>query len=1288
MSTSTPNPGNLVGLYRGAMIGGALSKNIGVAEATGGDISAGIRATYLQAGVAAGRIDPKTLNPQDATLLGSAVTSGISRVPTVKPQAAGGILGALGTIGKIATNTAGDFANALTSLPAGAVQVADSTYKTAAELNPFNNQHNLSGPDLPGLLGNIAKSTVSDFTHFNPMHPLYPALDIAGAFSGGASLAARAGGSLARVADAGRVLNATSEADEVTRGAQALRRSPIVQKLGDVGAAVNKKLAGTERPVVPISKDVAATKGLASPAIPIANYSISPFRRLVVEKPIEKIANSRIGQAKIPGIAGDKSLSDLRAGYHIRKATNVARGRAGAGGVQNVIRDTQGFQHSMKDLLDESMNDKEALEKFNALVLVRQLAAENMTPPERLDVLDEYRNRILASGVPDVEGVAMDAKETKSIRDFYRKQTANPEFRQFFSDPTSAMWQVRDAWDQALLEGLKSLDIDPNELLNRSLGPAAHVRDKSPEELLREQPQHIQNSMNFAIKAKEVEDAIKEAHGGDVPETHLAPVLAQHLPGGTDRAAVQAKLKLVQQAIDSLRADASGEHTPRELLNNAGSTGYLPGNTLAQKVAQALPEHLGVPTHVAEPFATGGLTNYWPLEPATRSLRVRPDAGPIARSMNSLVRKPLSKIPGSPVAERKVGTVLKEFKHENIARTLRSESLGVEPFASFLQESDLASFKAGIDRRDPVMLIKHIQQREKLLAHRMIAEPLVRRLAIKNADGEVATFANEAELANQLGSIDSAKKFALISPKALQTLIQSEDAAALDMANALRTEGSMTPELLDHIDQIVAESGTQFVRDTADTVIAAKDRQIAVPAQYVDNLIKQARVIDSGNKVGHIWQAFINKWRTAVLAYMPSWLLRTSVGHGLILFLSGTWNPAHYFKAMQYFGDGFKMPLTADTKIFKGVGRESPLGLAQGSPSSDFGKIGHKMDVKNMIAPTITHAVHKIANFQRRAAFISTLNRVAKQHFAELRTSFDVPHGLLNTENLDKVITDHPEWVHQTLNEIDKVSYTFGQMAPWERRLAKNVLPFWGWYKFVSKFSWNLPLTYPGRALALARVGQIGMSNQDELGPMPDWLRASIMFDTHNLTDVHYMSMMGLNPLGDVMNPASGFQGIVNLGQMSPVIQAGLEGMGYNTMTGGLENIDPSSGIEEVNGYYVDVATGKEYDSVAQASVGASVDRFFGALARSFPEIRIGELAVTGGKNVYPESIPLIDEKPIPPSSPASVKNVSPVGLLGQYGGIAPKTYNMQKYQINLLKDIQRGITQQRKAKAKEKATK
>jgi hypothetical protein len=255
-----------------------------------------------------------------------------------------------------------------------------------------------------------------------------------------------------------------------------------------------------------------------------------------------------------------------------------------------------------------------------------------------------------------------------------------------------------------------------------------------------------------------------------------------------------------------------------------------------------------------------------------------------------------------------------------------------------------------------------------------------------------------------------------------------------------------------------------------------------------------------------------------------------------------------------------------------------------------------------------------------------------------------------------------------------------------ERRLAKSVIPFYGWHKFMTKFILALPVTWPGRANALYRLGELGQSETNNLGPMPEWLRATLLFDTHNLQQVHYLSMMGLNPLGDLINPAGGFQSLIAMNQLSPIMQAVIEGAGYNTLTGGLESIDPTSQIIDVNGQYINLQTGQPVGNLGSASITADFQRFMGGLLRSFPYLRIGEQYITQGKGLYPESIPFISEKEIPTAAGVPPKKVTPISVLEQLGGVAPKVYDLQHWQQNARKNYQRALSTYRNDIVKQKA--
>jgi hypothetical protein len=1121
-----------------------------------------------------------------------------------------------------------------------------ATARTVAELTGTAKG---AGPDLTDIAKATVQGTVHDFTHLDPMHPLFPALDVLSLASLGAGSVARGGAALSRIGEEGSAL-------------------------AKVGEALTKTVpAGRARDIQLVHPEIDyTTPGLEAPAVPLPSYSQAPLRAFLEKNVVDTTLGSKIGSipvpSAIPGVAEDTALRDLRSAFNLRKIVNVTRGRASAQAVSGVVNATQGFNRAMDALLKEEGGRTDiAAMKFNAAVLSRKLAADNLTPAERLELLSTYRERMPIDPENFQEGIVRGADADK-IRALERDLTSSKEYREYFSEPTPAMQNLMDELTNSTIEGLKALNIDPNEVLNTSLGPIAYLQGKTPEEALREQPALVQNQTNFTIKANDVEQALLKSGGSPVAEE--ATPMAQFLPSSIPLADRQ---KLVQDAIDSLKEDIAARYTRRDLNNNATSTGYLQGNTIAQKVAAGLHDRFGIDPEISSRYAIGGLHNYFPSASALR-MKIRPGGTRISRAMDRLTGRE----PAKPY--------LSEYKHGNPVKLLRTQELGVAPFSGFMHQNDLTLFKSGIERRDPATFVRHMQQVQRRLAHELIAEPVQRQMAIKDAaTGAIKGYSNEDELIQDIG-VDGARRYMLVPIQAMGVLFQAQGQAAVDVAKVLtRSEGHISPEVDAEITNIVDESAHETVRQLSNTAIATQGKLAAWPRPYAEQVIKHAQLLDNPKVAGKFFRAFTDHWRTAVLALTPGWVLRTVMGHGLVLVMGGVWNPAHYIHAMRYFGDGFKVPGT-DLKIAQGLDRPTVPGIDQGSPHTDFNDLDTHNVVTSKIIGATTGTVHRIANFQRRAAFIALLNKAVKARFDELDSAMKIP-AILRSKDLDYVIANHPELVHDALNELDRISYTFGQMSPWERRLAKHVMPFYGWYKFINKFAYSLPVTYPGRSLAMARIGQIGSSEQDQLGMIPGWLRSSLMFDTHNLAQLHYISMLGLNPLGDVANPSGGIEGIARLGQLNPLIQATLEAMGTNPLTGGPESIDPTSGIIEVNGQYYNALTGQPAgENLGTSNLGADIERFFGGLAREFPQIRLGETWYTQGRPLYPESLPFISEKVIPQAAGVPLKPFSPVALGLQYLGVGPKTYNLSHWQQTQQANILRARSTYLNAIAKQKA--
>jgi hypothetical protein len=62
----------------------------------------------------------------------------------------------------------------------------------------------------------------------------------------------------------------------------------------------------------------------------------------------------------------------------------------------------------------------------------------------------------------------------------------------------------------------------------------------------------------------------------------------------------------------------------------------------------------------------------------------------------------------------------------------------------------------------------------------------------------------------------------------------------------------------------------------------------------------------------------------------------------------------------------------------------------------------------------------------------------------------------------------------------DQVNHALGNylnLGPVERKVIRNVLPFYSWYRAIASISFHLAADTPGRALLLKQLGEIG--NED-----------------------------------------------------------------------------------------------------------------------------------------------------------------------------------------------------------------
>jgi len=588
-------------------------------------------------------------------------------------------------------------------------------------------------------------------------------------------------------------------------------------------------------------------------------------------------------------------------------------------------------------------------------------------------------------------------------------------------------------------------------------------------------------------------------------------------------------------------------------------------------------------------------------------------------------------------------------------RTQAAESLIERPGTpSFLEESANQLFLSGAARTDPGIYFKHISDRENYIAKIEQTEKLLDEATAKAPDGTPMQFQNQAEVTAQLG-----KDWVWIDNASLKHVASEEATVEQIVKNATDDVDPSELEALNLGDEIPESMEAAIAEGAAESAIKeplpATGR--AIHRSSFDRFQEHVAANAASKHASlRLFDKAMNKWRAYTLVFMPRWWINTFVGSSTLNILKGV-SPRDYYKAREirtYLEGGGK---------FDELPPESQRILAQ----VNLGGIVHTEALNEgaqggvLGQARITRAgfekVQSMEDFFRRGSFVQSLDNVAKQHLRETGEVVDswrnYSRGEIPDEGIDPAvqaehvrnILEDPELLQKALDDVNKFSYSFSELTPKERQYVRRAVPFWGWYKFVTKLMYRLPVEYPGRAQAIRALGQVGIENESEIPYLPYWVKGAI-FLNKDPKNLKYISTFGINPFSDFANPGAAQGGLIGLldpSQFNPALQALAAVSGYDVLRQGAlqQSADTMTELDYL-GRARNALTGEQ---VPGASRG-QFRRLIGTLARSVPGVRIAEQFHTGGRPVYPESVPFIAERPIPVGHPDKTDLVTFLGSI------------------------------------------
>ena len=205
-------------------------------------------------------------------------------------------------------------------------------------------------------------------------------------------------------------------------------------------------------------------------------------------------------------------------------------------------------------------------------------------------------------------------------------------------------------------------------------------------------------------------------------------------------------------------------------------------------------------------------------------------------------------------------------------------------------------------------------------------------------------------------------------------------------------------------------------------------------------------------------------------------------------------------------------------------------------------KLGHGLMA---VGRGITHVEVLFAeDTSREAAFI----REAGGDIAKIReTARKMGEGnLALSEALKRMDRQSVELAVQRVNDA---LGDFNDLSRVERSVVRRVIPFYSWFKVITKVSAKYAARYPARLLLLKNIEQ-AQSKKGDL-PLPAWLRGSLQIGKTEHGVATLLTTQGLNPYETINQLATGGAGSV----LSPFATAGVVGLtGRDPTFGGLQD--------------------------------------------------------------------------------------------------------------------------------------
>lgn len=373
-----------------------------------------------------------------------------------------------------------------------------------------------------------------------------------------------------------------------------------------------------------------------------------------------------------------------------------------------------------------------------------------------------------------------------------------------------------------------------------------------------------------------------------------------------------------------------------------------------------------------------------------------------------------------------------------------------------------------------------------------------------------------------------------------------------------------------------------------------KGQRLAIPKRIADGI----RVEQKGERafLRLVWDKSTEVWRAMVLNLRVPWLENNVIGNHFLLALRfagidglrGYLNALREVKGVQAVTRILRLPdaqrgLTQQemhdlfiehTKAGTYVGANLPTGILANAPKAVRVTLG----APGKVTGVLPKADRASEGMLRRAAVNAALGPEARRVYRQM------PKQTRDWHQAYLKAATNPDSARLASREVNDALGNFLSLTEKEQHSVRALVPFYAWFREITRIALKLPLDAPGRTDLLARLGQAQPSQDD----LRSYLRGNPTVAERNGI-LEMLSFRSTNPLTTPIDLARAVtaaatgnkQGALNAyGMLNPIAAAGLEGYGraafgfggsakqslLDTVTG-LPEIKPFFGKTQTNLY-------------------------------------------------------------------------------------------------------------------------